>query len=386
VNFFALAKINARHLLFQPFSTRVHPSFLQHDGQSVFAAIRQSDILVHHPFDSFSNSVVKFLDAAAADSKVIAIKMTLYRAGGDSPVIASLKKAAENGKQVTALVELKARFDEENNIIWARELERAGVHVVYGLLGLKTHAKIAMVIRKEDQKIRTYLHLSTGNYNQSTARLYTDTGYFTAREDFASDAYHLWNLLTGYSQYSDWKQMHVAPVTLFDSVIERIEEEIAAHTDDNPGEIYVKMNSLVDDKVIRALYRASQKGVKVRLLIRGICSLRPGIKGLSENIEVRSILGRFLEHTRILYFKNSTPQYFMTSADWMPRNLYRRVELLFPIIEQSAQQELQSILDIYWKDNTKSRRLHSDGTYSFVKDNAPKVTAQDVFLKKIGGK
>jgi polyphosphate kinase len=180
--------------------------------------------------------------------------------------------------------------------------------------------------------------------------------------------------------------MHVAPVTLFDSVIERIEEEIAAHTDDNPGEIYVKMNSLVDDKVIRALYRASQKGVKVRLLIRGICSLRPGINGLSENIEVRSILGRFLEHTRILYFKNSTPQYFMTSADWMPRNLYRRVELLFPIIEQSAQQELQSILDIYWKDNTKSRRLHSDGTYSFVKDNAPKVTAQDVFLKKIGGK
>lgn len=384
-DFMVLTDVNLRSLKFRPFATRPLQDF-NTEGTSVFTAIRRQDLMVHHPFDSFSQNVVKFLDAAAADPKVMAIKLTLYRTGGDSPIIEALKRAAENGKQVIAFVELKARFDEQNNIIWARALEQAGVHVVYGIIGLKTHCKIAMVVRRDDDRIRTYLHLSTGNYNQKTARLYTDIGYFSAREDFEEDAINLFNLLTGYSENKEWRRLAVAPINLSSRVIEMIDREVKLHTSESPGEILIKINSLVDDKIIRALYRASQAGVKIRLVVRGICCLKPGIPGISENIEVRSVLGRFLEHTRILCFRNGgNEEYYLTSADLMPRNLYRRVEIMFPVLEDKRKAELRDILEVYWDDNVKSRRLLADGTYEYVKaaEGEKPMSAQQHFLNQL---
>lgn len=385
-DFMVLTGLDVRHLRYVSYSTRTLARFQTENPAALFNTIRQQDMLVHHPFDSFTNHTVRFAMAAAEDPAVLAIKITLYRAGGKSPIVESLMKAAQNGKQVTAFVELKARFDEENNIIWAKELERAGVHVVYGIVGLKTHAKVMMVVRKDDDHIRTYIHLSTGNYNQTTARIYTDLAYFTAREDFASDAINLFNYLTGYSQCKTWQQFAVAPLTLREHLVELIRREMEAHTPEQPGEIMLKLNALVDDKMIKALYRASQKGIKIRLLVRGVCCLRPGVPDVSENIEVRSIVGRFLEHSRILYFRNAgNEELYLSSADWMPRNLYRRVEVAFPILEMSAKQQLKYILDVYWRDNTRSRRLNADGTYTTIcpGDCEEIFSAQQYFLDEL---
>ena len=381
----SLFKLEKPELKDAPFFSKKILEFTN-DPDDVFEAIRKRDYLVHHPFDSFTNSVVKFIDAAANDINVLAIKITLYRAGGSSPVVDALKRAAENGKQVTAFVELRARFDEENNIIWARELERVGVHVVYGILGLKIHTKITLVVRKEGKKIRTYLHLSTGNYNVSSSRIYTDIGYFTVREDFGKDAIALFNLLTGYSHQDEWQRIAVAPEGLKQKVLDLIIRETEKSTQERPGFIFAKMNALVDEEVIQALYKASQHGVKIQLLIRGVCCLIPGIKGLSDNIEVRSILGRFLEHSRIFYFSNGSDEaeIYLASADWMPRNFMRRVEIMFPILDQKSYHLLEHILAVYWQDTVKSWLLNSDGSYTRLQsqeDNA--FWAQNHFLQEI---
>ena len=381
----SLFKLEKPELKDAPFFSKKILEFTN-DPDDVFEAIRKRDYLVHHPFDSFTNSVVKFIDAAANDINVLAIKITLYRAGGSSPVVDALKRAAENGKQVTAFVELRARFDEENNIIWARELERVGVHVVYGILGLKIHTKITLVVRKEGKKIRTYLHLSTGNYNVSSSRIYTDIGYFTVREDFGKDAIALFNLLTGYSHQDEWQRISVAPEGLKQKVLDLIIRETEKSTPERPGFIFAKMNALVDEEVIQALYKASQHGVKIQLLIRGVCCLIPGIKGLSDNIEVRSILGRFLEHSRIFYFSNGgdEAEIYLASADWMPRNFMRRVEIMFPILDQKSYHLLEHILAVYWQDTVKSWLLNSDGSYTRLQsqeDNA--FWAQNHFLQEI---
>ena len=383
-DFMELMKLDERELKDPPFNSRKLPEFLGEPAE-VFEAIRKHDLMIHHPFDSFTNSIVKFLQAAADDPHVLAVKITLYRAGGSSPVVEALKRAAENGKQVTAFVELKARFDEENNILWARELEQEGVHVVYGILGLKTHCKIAMVVRKERSRLRTYVHLGTGNYNLSSSRIYTDFGYFTAREEFANDGIHLFNMLTGYSHHNGWETFAIAPQNLKQNALKLINREAALHTSECPGFIYAKMNGLVDLDVINALYGASRKGVKIRLLVRGICCLRPGVAGLSDNIEVRSILGRFLEHSRIFCFGNSgNPEYYLSSADWMPRNFERRVEVMFPVADAKIKAKLQAILAVYWRDNAKARRLLPDGSYQFLQAGGEEpFEAQRQFLADI---
>ncbi|MDQ1265504.1 MAG: polyphosphate kinase [Bacteroidota bacterium] len=384
-DFMELVKLDIRQIKDIPFATRPLPEFLP-DGINIFDAIKKHDLLVHHPFDSFTNSVLKFINKAADDPDVFAIKITLYRTGSNSAIVAALKRAAENGKHVTAFVELKARFDEENNIIWAKELEETGVYVVYGVIGLKTHCKIAMIVRREAGRMKTYLHLSTGNYNQVTSRLYTDIGFFTSREDFAADAIHLFNYLTGYSHYKDWRELIVAPIDLRKKIIELIRREADLHTPENPGFILAKMNSIAHRQVIPELYSASQKGVKINLLVRGICCLKPNIPGISENIEVRSILGRFLEHSRIFYFKNGgNEEFYLSSADWMSRNLHKRVELMFPVYDVKLRERLRSMLELYWKDNLKSWRLMYDGHYKRIKpaESDELFCAQDYFLDEI---
>ncbi len=384
-DFMDLLKLDIREIKDKPFQTRVLPE-LQFEGSSIFQAIRKRDLMVFHPYDSFTNSVLKYVDEAVDDPAVLAIKITLYRTGIDSPVVAALKRAAEKGKDVTAFVELKARFDEENNIIWARELEHLGVHVIYGVLGLKTHCKMCLVIRKEAEKLRTYLHLSTGNYNHPTSRLYTDLGFFTADEEFGLDAIHLFNYLTGYSQYKDWKKLIVAPVNLRKQLVKLIERETELHTRENPGFIFAKINALAHEEVIHALYSASQKGVKIKLLVRGICCLKPGIPGVSDNIEVRSIIGRFLEHSRIFHFKNGgNDEYYLSSADWMTRNLHRRVEVMFPVTAPHIIDQLKEIIDINWHDNSKSWVLKPDGSYEKVKqaEGEKRINAQTYFLDKL---
>lgn len=333
VDFMSLvSKVDRRDLKDPPFTARTLASF-RDEERSIFNVIRSGNILLHHPFDSFSD-VVEFVKAAAVDPKVLGIKQTLYRTGNDSPIIDALITAAEQGKQVTALVELKARFDEEKNIEWAKRLEQAGVHVVYGLVGLKTHSKILMVVRKDDTGLpRIYLHMSTGNYNPATARIYTDMGIFTADPDFGYDAINLFNYLTGYSARIGWRKLVMAPLNLRERTVELIRREVEKHSSGRPGRIIAKMNSLVDAEIIRELYAASQQGVRIDLLVRGICCLRPGMPGISENIRVRSIVGRFLEHTRIVYFGNGgEEEIYLTSADWMPRNLNRRVETMLPVL------------------------------------------------------
>ena len=333
-------------------------------GSDLFAEIADHDILLHHPFDSF-DPVVRFVQQAARDPQVLAIKQTLYRTSGDSPIVQALIEAAENGKQVTALVELQARFDEANNITWARQMERAGVHVVFGFMSLKTHCKLSMVVRQEGKKARRYVHLGTGNYNPTTALLYTDLGLFTADKTIADDATALLNFLTGYSQEYKWKKLVVSPLDLHQRTLELIAEQANLAAAGKPARILAKLNSLVDREAIEALYHASQQGVEIDLIIRGICCLRPGLPKISENIRVRSIVDRFLEHTRIAIFgEGPAQQVFASSADWMPRNFERRVEVMFPIEDPKLRQRIvEEIMPVYLADNQRARILQGDGSY-----------------------
>jgi polyphosphate kinase len=339
---------------------------------------------VHHPYETFSH-VTDFIEAAAADDRVLAIKQTLYRTSADSPVVRALQRAADNGKQVTAVIELKARLDEERNIIWARELEKAGVHVVFGFIGLKTHCKVALVVRREDDGIRRYVHLATGNYNPQTARIYTDFGYFTCNPDFCEDASALFNYLTGYCELPQWKKLIVAPSRLQSFMIEKIAQETANQQAGKEGRVFAKINGLLEPAIVQALYRASQAGVKIDIICRGICALRPGIPGVSENIRVVSIVDRFLEHSRLFYFANGgEPQVYIGSADWMDRNLSRRVEVVFPIEPPEIKQRLiREILATSLADNSKARLLVSDGSYQRIVPEAgkPPVRSQEKFLE-----
>jgi polyphosphate kinase len=334
------------------------------DRPDLFAAIRERDILLHHPYESFG-SVVSFLELAATDPDVLAIKQTLYRTGGDTRIVGALENAVKNGKQVTAVVELRARFDEANNILWARELEESGVHVVYGLVGYKIHAKSCLVVRREGHHIRRYVHLSTGNYNPTTARFYTDIGLLTCRPEFGEDVTNFFNLLTGICQFQPMARLVVAPFELQDKVLKLIGRETEHARRGLPARIIVKVNSLAERRIIEALYQASTAGVKIELIVRGICCLRPGVKGLSENITVRSIVDRFLEHSRIYYFENACqPEVFLSSADWLPRNFARRIELAFPIEDGVLRERLiREILAVSLADNSKARFLQADGSY-----------------------
>ena len=358
---------------------------INYEGGDVFALIRRRDRLVHHPYDSFTNSVQAFITQAASDPDVLAIKMTLYRTSGDSPIVNALVKAAENGKQVVALVELKARFDEENNINWARTLERAGVHVVYGLMNLKTHTKVSLVVRREKDTIRRYVHIGTGNYNPKTARLYTDLGLMSCRDELGTDLTDLFNYLTGYSRQQSYKKLLIAPASLRQQMTEFIRAEAAIAKSGKPGRIIVKMNALVDQKIIAELYRASQAGVEIDLIIRGICCLRPQIEGLSENIRVVSVIGRFLEHSRIFYFHNSGDErYYIGSADWMPRNLDRRVEALVPIEEPSLCTRLLELMQVCLNDNRQAWEMKADGTYEQrqPQKGEPNRSTHKIMMKK----
>ncbi|MCD7739382.1 MAG: RNA degradosome polyphosphate kinase [Lachnospiraceae bacterium] len=352
------------HLKAEKFVPQVHPDFS--DCEDIFALIREKDVLLHHPYESF-DPVVQFVQQASKDPQVLAIKQTLYRVSGNSPIIAALAQAAENGKQVTVLVELKARFDEENNIGWAKMLEKAGCHVIYGLVGLKTHSKITLVVRGEEDGIRRYVHLGTGNYNDSTARLYTDVGMLTCANAIGEDATAVFNMLSGYSEPLHWNKLSLAPLWLKDRFIYLIDREAGYAKAGRNARIIAKMNSLCDPDVIEALYRASCAGVKIDLIVRGICCLKVGIPGVSENISVRSIVGYFLEHSRIFFFENGgKEEIYASSADWMPRNLERRVEILFPIEDPALKEKAYGILDAQLKDTLKARELKPDGTYEKV--------------------
>ena len=332
-------------------------------SRDLFEQIREHDILLHHPYETF-DPVVNFVRQAAKDPDVLAIKQTLYRVSSHSPIIASLAQAAENGKQVSVLVELKARFDEENNIVWAKKLEKAGCHVIYGLVGLKTHSKITLVVRKEEDEIRRYVHLGTGNYNDSTAKLYTDMGMFTSKTRYGEDATAVFNMLSGYSEPLVWNKLSLAPLWLRGKFLSLIEREKEHAKNGRPARIIAKMNSLCDPGIIEALYDASEAGVEIDLIVRGICCLRAGIKGLSEHIRVRSIVGTFLEHSRIFYFENNgNAEYYMGSADWMPRNLDKRVEILFPVEDPILQEEIYHILHMQLSDTKKAHLLMPDGHY-----------------------
>ncbi len=346
------------------------------DDSDLFAAIRQNDILLHHPYESF-DPVVKLVSDAADDPKVLAIKQTLYRVSGNSPIVAALARAAENGKQVTVLVELKARFDEENNILWARRLEKAGCHVIYGLVGLKTHAKIILIVRKEDNGIKRYVHLGTGNYNDSTAKLYTDLGLMTANDEFGIDASAFFNLLSGYGEPPVWNKLVMAPLGLREKIYSLINNEINMVNMGKEGHIIAKMNSLIDYPVIQKLYEASAAGVHIDLIVRGICGLRTGIEGISDNITVRSIVGRQLEHSRIFWFANGgEEQLYLSSADWMPRNLNDRVELFFPVETEEHIHRIKGLLDLYLRDNVGAHMMQSNGTYRRVHNKLEPVSAQ----------
>jgi polyphosphate kinase len=346
----------------EPFTPQVVPPF--RDAEDPFALVAERDVILHHPYESFE-SVMDFIARSADDPKVLAIKITLYRAGANSPLVRTLARAAENGKQVTALVELKARFDEEANIKWARALEESGVHVVYGVLGLKTHAKVCLVVRREAAGLRRYVHLSTGNYNPISARLYTDLSFFTARPEIGEDATALFNLLTGYCEPPSWKRLSVAPLNLRERVVELIDREADHARHGRPARIIAKLNSLVDEKAISALYAASQAGVEIDLIIRGVCCLRPGLAGVSDRIRVVSIVDRFLEHARVFALENGgEPEVYLSSADWMPRNFIRRVEVMFPIEDEKIRRWIRhDLLGAQLLDNVKARDMASDGSY-----------------------
>lgn len=350
--------------------------------EDLWQALEERDVMLFHPYESF-DPVVQLVEQAAEDSQVLAIKQTLYRTSGESPIVRALQRAAENGKEVTVLVELKARFDETRNVNWARRLEDAGCHVVYGIARYKTHAKALLIVRREPPRIRRYVHLSTGNYNDGTARLYADVGVMTCNRDIASDVAALFNLLTGYSEAVGWSQLTVEPTRLKQRFVDLIDREGQVSTPDRPGLIMAKVNSLQDKEICQALYRASGAGVKVMLNVRGICCLRPGLKGVSEKIEVRSIVDRFLEHARIFYFRNGGhEEVYMSSADWMRRNLDNRLEIIFPVTSASLRRRLIGILKTYFADNTKARQLLPDGSYEPVSRKGRRVRAQEVFYKE----
>ncbi|MGQ9848550.1 MAG: polyphosphate kinase 1 [Aggregatilineaceae bacterium] len=380
---FELAALDVPALKDPPFVPAI-PEVLSRN-ENIFSAIRQQDILLHHPYDSFL-PVIQFFRQAAHDPQVLAIKTTLYRVGSNSPIVHALLEAQENGKQVAVLVELKARFDEENNIVWARKLEAQGVHVVYGLLGLKTHCKVALVVRREEDGLRRYVHLSTGNYNATTARVYTDLGLLTCRPDLGSDASELFNRLTGYAPEAKYHKLMVAPEYLREQFDQLLCREIAHARAGREARLILKMNALVDARLIRRLYEASMAGVRIDLLVRGICCLRPGLKGISENIRVTSVVGRFLEHTRIYYFANGgQPEIYMGSADLMPRNLDRRVETVFPVEDEALKARLfDEILRISMMDNVKARELQPDGTYKRLRPakGEPAIDSQAWFLER----
>ncbi|MEI6438035.1 MAG: polyphosphate kinase 1 [Candidatus Omnitrophota bacterium] len=358
------------------------PAKIAYDN--IFDRIKEEDFILHMPYQSFQPTV-DLIKAASIDPDVLAIKMTLYRASEDSEIVAALKVAAKNKKQVTVLVEIKARFDEERNIGWARQLEEAGCYVIYGIAGMKIHSKIALIVRREENRTRRYVHLSTGNYNEKTARVYTDIGYFTANDDFARDISDVFNVISGYSQPARWKRVISSPNDLREYFFELIDKEIEFQRVYGNGFVFAKVNSLEDTRMIDKLYEASREGVKVHLIVRGICVLVPGVPGLSENITVKSVVGRFLEHSRIFLFNNNSEfRVFLSSADWMHRNLDRRIELLFEIHRQELKDHLRFVLDQTWKDNQRARLLLPQRTYSFRKATEDKVNAQDFFIKHYG--
>lgn len=369
------------HLRYAPYKPQKVKEIVP--GENIFEEIKKGDILLHHPYQTF-DPVVDFIRQAAKDPDVLAIKQTLYRVSGNSPIIASLAQAAENGKQVSVLVELKARFDEENNIVWAKKLEKAGCHVIYGLVGLKTHSKIALVVRREEDGIRRYVHLGTGNYNDSTAKLYTDCGMFTCSEVIGEDATAVFNMLSGYSEPLSWNRLVVAPIWLRNKFLRLIGRETKNALAGKQAKIVAKMNSLCDAGIIAALYEASAAGVKIELVVRGICCLKVGIPGISENIHVRSIVGNFLEHSRIFYFYNDgMEEIYMGSADWMPRNLDRRVEIIFPVEDERLKKSVKHILDVELADNTKAHVLNADGTYEKIdKRGKTLVNSQEQFCQE----
>jgi len=368
------AKLSARH-----FVAPIHPAL--REPTKIFQTIRAGDLLLHHPFDSF-DSVVDFLEQAARDPRVLAIKQTVYRTTEDSPILRALLDAAERGKQVTALVEIKARFDEEKNIRWARRMEEAGVQIVYGLVGLKTHCKLMLAMRREDDGIRRYAHIGTGNYNPVTARQYTDFGLFTADPEVTAEVASVFNLLTSLSSRERWNQLLVAPFTLRTGLLERIAREAEHARAGRPAAIVAKLNAIQDEEIVAALYEASQAGVEIDLVVRGICSLKPGVPGLSERIRVRSIVDRFLEHTRVVRFENDgKPELWLGSADWMPRNLRGRVEVMCRVRSESVAQRLEEVLDVYRHDDVKARELQPDGVYRRVaRSNG--VRAQEWLLQR----
>jgi len=349
---------NFPHLLFEPYTPKILPPL---DSNEPILTIleHEEDIMLYHPYESF-DPVVRFIKEASKDPDVLAIRMTLYRVGKNSPIVKALIEAAESGKQVTAMVELKARFDEENNLIWARRLEQAGAHVIFGIPGFKVHAKIAQVIKRDGERLKQYTHLATGNYNPSTARIYTDVSYFTTRKEITDDSTRFFHYLTGFSKRGKLQTLYMSPTQIKPKLLSLIEKERERGEE---GHIIAKMNALVDQDVIEALYRASMAGVKIDLIVRGICCLRPGIEGVSETIRVISIVGKYLEHARIFYFRHGEPQLFISSADWMPRNLERRIELMTPIFDREIADRLQEILNIQLKDNVKARELQPDGEY-----------------------
>jgi polyphosphate kinase len=384
----ALGAIERHDLKFPSFVPAVPARLSRRDDHDdIFAAIRRNDILLHHPFDTFS-PVVDFLRLAARDPNVLAIKQTLYRVGRNSPVVEALLEAIQNGKQVAVLVELKARFDEESNIGWARALEAEGVHVIYGLLGFKTHSKIALVVRREGEHLLRYVHLATGNYNPLTATLYTDLGFFTCDPDIGEDATHLFNYLTGYAHEREFRKLLVAPINMRERLLALVEREIAHQLAGRDGQIVFKINALVDREMIQALVRAAQAGVRVDLLVRGICCLRPGIPGVSDRIQVTSIVGRFLEHSRIFWFRNGgSEEVYLGSADMMPRNLDRRVEVLFPVRDRALAVHLRAeVLETYLHDNVRSRRMRSDGSYSRLapREGEARLDSQVTLLANVG--
>lgn len=378
------------HLAFQPiFEELKRPAWVPkavpefENAEDIWDLLKEKDIAVLHPYQSF-DVVTRFIAEAASDPDVLAIKQTLYRAGQDSSIIASLERAAQKGKNVTVLVELKARFDEEKNISWAQRLEMAGASVIYGLVGLKTHAKACLVVRREPEGIKRYMHLGTGNYNEKTSHIYSDVGLFTANEEFAQDITSFFNIITGYSQPTSLSKLVVAPFSLRRKLKQLITREVLRSTKEKPGLIMAKMNSLLDEEIINSLYQASKAGVKIKLNVRGVCALRPGIKDLSENIEVVSIVDMFLEHARMLYFQNGgDEELYLSSADWMPRNLDRRIELLFPVENKDVKKELTEVLQMYFKDNQKSWKLLPNGDYEKIEHGSDKkFRVQETLLKR----
>jgi polyphosphate kinase len=376
----AYEMIKRPDLKFRPIQPQLPPEFATEE--SIFETIKKRDHLLHHPYESF-DPVVKFVQTAARDPQVFAIKQTLYRTSGDSPIVAALIDASQNGKQVTALIELKARFDEANNIQWARQMEEAGVQVVYGIVGLKIHAKCCLVLRKEGNALKHYVHLGTGNYNPRTARLYTDFSFFTARTDITSEVALLFNTLTGYGRPPEFKKLLVAPLNLQQEIIRRINVEIENAKSGKPARIRAQLNSLIDRTVIDSLYAASHAGVKIELVIRGLCGLVPGVAGLSENISVRSIVGQFLEHARVYYFENGgKPLLYMGSADLMPRNLYRRIEVVFPIEDPALRDRIvNEFFPVLMRDTARARELRPNGSYEPIETaEGLNASAQEILL------